>query len=675
MFLVFFLAFFGIFLYAEIEKRITIKGDTMKKLLLPLFLAIALVCAMLPLSSTAAPAADARLLDGATLLALGDSLTAMGSWSQTVAEELNMIGVNSGVGGNTSADALARFERDVVKKNPDFVLIGLGTNDFIREGQGNTSPRVSVEQFRANIQTMIDGVKALNAVPILITAPYVRDDAYPPISNYEDVGGMNPALDIYIEAVRQLSKDNDIGLVDIHKICDDYPLEEFLISDGVHLSATGNRVYADAIEEYLTANFRSDPNAPRVERPTAPDAEEGYWTKNFASFKAEDWVVIKEGTVVITEGDGTISFANTNGLWPEVHYSPSIDKTIAVPVKNSYLTIDFTTEAATNLVLYLNGATPTVAYDRDNIDLIPLITAADPSLKTEEVGDLSANQTVRCTLRLEDFIPRRMISEDGTVLLSGLKVYVVGAAGKKITFRELSVTNPDPSTLPQEPVYENVVSLLPTEQAQISPNQGIADYTINENGSLTLSRAAEDTLFWPSISIAVSKEVDLDDSPYLHMDFTCEGGCANGVLYYTADGGAEQSVQLSQLRNGTVNDFTSDQHLYVNLSEALNLTGKITVTRVQLSVYGAPGDALTWYNLAMAKLVKEARPAPEVSEPSDVSEDATSESSAESSGESGEETAFPTVAIIGIIVVAAAAVCVILLRKNKHISIHRDKEE
>ena len=656
----------------------------MKKRFLALFLAIVLAGCMIPLAAAAAPAADARLLDGATLVALGDSLTAMGSWSQTVAEELNMVWVNSGVGGDTSADALARFERDVVKKNPDFVLIGLGTNDFIREGQGNTTPRVSPEQFRTNLQTMIDGVKALDAVPILITAPYVRDDAYPPVSNYENVGGLNPALDVYIEVVRSLAKDNGIGLIDIHKICDKYPLTEFLISDGVHLAATGNRVYADAIEEYLTANFRSDPDAPRVERPVAPDVEEGYWTKDFVSFKAEDWIILKEGTIVATEeSDGGLSFANTTGLWPEVHYSPSLDQTIAVPVKNSYLTIDFTTHAAMNMVLYFNGSTPTVAYDQNYVNLVPLLTAADPSLKTEEVGDLSAGQKVKCTLRLANFVPKHLIREDGTVLISGLKVYVVGTAGKKITFHKMSVTNPDPATLPQEAVYEDVTGLLPEEETQISRNQGIADYAIKENGSLFLARAQEDTLFWPSIAVQVNKEVDLSESPYLHMDFACAGGCANGLLYYTVNGGAEQYVQLSMLGNGTVNDFTSDQNLYIDLTEKLGLTGKITVTRVVFSVYGAPGDALTWDTFATAKLVKEAQPAPEVSEPDEESSappssDTVGESSAEPSSEPGSEVTseesdeghpFLVGTLIGVIAaivaLAAAAVCVVFLRKKK----------
>lgn len=609
----------------------------MKKRLLSLLLCAVLVCVAAPFAGSvglALPAADARLLDGATLVALGDSLTAMGSWSKLVAEELNMVLVNSGIGGDTSADALARFERDVVKKNPDFVLIGLGTNDFVREGQGNTKPKVSLEDYRANLQTMIDGVKALDAVPILITAPYVQEGAYGPASNYEDAGGLNPALDAYIEVVRALAKENGIGLIDIHKICDDYALNEFLISDGVHLADTGNRVYADAIEKYLTDNYRTDPDAPRVEQPETPKVEEGYWTKDFVSFKAEDWLILKQGTIVATEeADGALSFANTTGLWPEVHYSPSIDKAIAVPVENSYLTIDFTTEAATNLVLYFNGSTPTVAYDKNYVALVPLLTAADPSLKTEEVGDLSANQKVHCTLRLANFVPSNLISEDGTVLLSGLKVYVVGAAGKKITFRELSVTNPDPSTIPQGPVYEDKVSFLPEDETQVSRNEGIADYVINDNGSLTISRAADDTLSWPSVRIDVNKEVDLSETPYVHLDFTCEGGCANGHLYFTPEDGVTRSIQLSQLVNGTVYDFTSAQRVYVNLAEKIGITGKVTLDWVQLSVYGAPGDALTWYTLSASKLIKEAEPDPEVSEPSDESDEPSNETPNEPSGE------------------------------------------
>lgn len=83
------------------------------------------------------------MLDGSTLVTFGDSLTALSSWPQASAEELNMYLVNSGIGGHTSADALNRFDRDVASKDPDFVTIAFGTNDFVR--LSGTKSQVSLE--------------------------------------------------------------------------------------------------------------------------------------------------------------------------------------------------------------------------------------------------------------------------------------------------------------------------------------------------------------------------------------------------------------------------------------------------------------------------------------------------------------------------------------------------
>lgn len=608
----------------------------MKKRIFSLLLCAALSCASLPFAASvsAAPAEDALLLDGCRLVTFGDSLTAMGTWTKTLGEEMNLYAINSGVGGDTTEDGLARFDWDVTKKDPDIVIIGFGTNDDVRLNPGSSVPRVSPEKYKENLKTIISQVRALDADPILLTPPYVREDAYGPAENYASAGGLNAALDVYVEIVREVAKETDTGLIDIHKICDQYKLEEFLITDGVHLADLGNRVYVDSIEAYLKEHYRVDPDAPRIELPQPPEVEEGYWTKSVIPFTADGWRILKPDTVVVTEeSDGSISFANTTGLWPEAHYSPEIQDTVAVPVENSYLTVNFETAAITNMVLYLNGSTPTVAYDQNFVGLIPHFVEQDPTLKTEEVGDLSANQKVNCKLKLSDIIPDNMVREDGTVLISGLKLYVVGAAGRKITFHEFSVTNPDPATLPKEAVYEDVVSLLPTDESLISRVAGgVADYSVDTDGSLHLSRAQEDTLSWPSIDIQVNKEVDLAETPYLHVVFTCDGGSANGFLYYTIDGGAEQSVQLSDLLTGTVNDFTSGQKLYFPLENKLGTTGKLTVTHVSLSVYGAPGNSLHWTSLAFSKMVREAEPAPEQpGETSDTSSDASEPTSDASS--------------------------------------------
>ena len=47
--------------------------------------------------------------------------------------ELFLRVTNSGVSGNTSRDLLARFDRDVVELNPDWISICIGINDVWRQ--------------------------------------------------------------------------------------------------------------------------------------------------------------------------------------------------------------------------------------------------------------------------------------------------------------------------------------------------------------------------------------------------------------------------------------------------------------------------------------------------------------------------------------------------------------
>ena len=160
-------------------------------------------------TAVAAPAEDAPVLDCSTLVTFGDSLTALSSWPQDSAKELNMYLSNAGIGGNTSADALKRFERDVASKDPDFVTIAFGTNDFVRVN--GTAPQVSLEDFRTNMETIVDKVEALDAIPILFTAPYVRDDPPPYQGNYEN--GLTAALDEYNAVIREIAADKGVYLV------------------------------------------------------------------------------------------------------------------------------------------------------------------------------------------------------------------------------------------------------------------------------------------------------------------------------------------------------------------------------------------------------------------------------------------------------------------------------
>ena len=583
-------------------------------------------------TAVAAPAEDAPVLDCSTLVTFGDSLTALSSWPQDAAKELNMYLVNAGIGGHTSANALARFDRDVASKDPDFVTIAFGTNDFVRVN--GTDPQVSLEDFRTNMETIVDKVEALEAIPILFTAPYVRDDPPPYQGNYED--GLTAALDEYNAVIREIAADKGVYLVDMREMCDSYDRSDFLVSDGVHLSEVGKKAYTDTLVAFMRETFRTDPDAPRVEYPERPTVEPGSWTKDIISFNPDDWMTPQSSDLIKVKQneDGSLSFWNTNGLWPEMHYSPSIDKAVAVPLEGSTLNFDITTGASTNITLFLDGSTPTLAYDNKYVSISNALKKWDSSIQLSKVGDILPGQHIQGSIPLSQLgIPESAIDEDGSVLISGVKVYAVGNANKEVVVRKLSVSTgveieePDPPT-----DFEMTVSLLPTEEQkdQVTQNQGVAEVIFEEDGSLRLIRSPESDIDWPSVAIALNQTVDLSTNPYLHLKFVSDGGTANGILYYTDETGEQKSAQFSQLVNGDVNDFPGDGDAYVDLAAKLESTGVITINQITLSVYGSAGQAVVWQELALAKEVEEPDPTdPDPSEPTNPSASETDPSPSE----------------------------------------------
>lgn len=167
----------------------------------------------------------------------GDSVTDMGS-EQPVGEGLfdnvgrsyvrvieNMLAVyyperkiritNSGTSGNTSRDLLARFDRDVVSLNPDWVSICIGINDVWRQFDcpAMTNTHVYPDEYRENMEKMILSVKD-KVKGIFILTPYIME----PLR--EDM--MRKRMDEYVSICRELAEKYNCVFVDFQKMYEDY---------------------------------------------------------------------------------------------------------------------------------------------------------------------------------------------------------------------------------------------------------------------------------------------------------------------------------------------------------------------------------------------------------------------------------------------------------------------
>jgi len=173
---------------------------------------------------------------------------------------------------------------------------------------------------------------------------------------------------------------------------------------------------------------------------TAPTAQKGPWTKSLIPEAPEGWRILYPGTVVAdTDENGHVVFSNTTGEWPEVHYSPKLTDSIAVPVAGSYLTVDLELKAATHILLFFNGDTPTVPTENQYLSLTSAIKTQLPSLRTSG-DDILGGQHVQCTIPLSALTGGRYLRDDATLLFSGVKMFIIGDAGKTVTVNELSIT-------------------------------------------------------------------------------------------------------------------------------------------------------------------------------------------------------------------------------------------
>ena len=99
---------------------------------------------------------DTSVLNAGKHVMLGDSWFAAQGIKERFAQQLpNAHIINVGIGGQTAANLLERFDRDVASQNPDIVWVMTGTNDYY---QG-----VSVSAYKDTMKRLIARINSIGA--------------------------------------------------------------------------------------------------------------------------------------------------------------------------------------------------------------------------------------------------------------------------------------------------------------------------------------------------------------------------------------------------------------------------------------------------------------------------------------------------------------------------------
>ena len=240
------------------------------------------------------------------LVCFGDSITKRG-YNEILQQLLNVDTVNSGVAGNSTAQALRRMKKDVLNHNPDIVVIFFGTNDLRID-----APRVHVtlDDYRVNLKTMIDKCRAQKAKVVLCTPPPIDREKYyerhePKM--HEAVGGIEKLLQDYRTAAIEVAKANSVPLVDLNRLLAKTP--EWMSHDGVHPSKYGTAVIARHVLKAVA------PLVNKVSQPvTETDADILVFGATSAGVVAAVQAARMNKTVILIEPHDHIGGLTTGGL-------------------------------------------------------------------------------------------------------------------------------------------------------------------------------------------------------------------------------------------------------------------------------------------------------------------------------------------------------------------------
>lgn len=167
--------------------------------------------------------------------------------------------VNSGIGGNNTADLLGRIDKDCLTYQPKLTILMIGTNDM------NSVKHVLVDQYEKNLSKLSERIVKSKSKLLLMTIlpayePYLLTRHPASFYNPEGVSGRRKQVN---DVIRKIAKQYKAHLLDMEqrflavgKIGKD---KDSLIqneansnkTDGIHPTPNGYRFMALAVYDYI----------------------------------------------------------------------------------------------------------------------------------------------------------------------------------------------------------------------------------------------------------------------------------------------------------------------------------------------------------------------------------------------------------------------------------------
>ncbi len=213
-----------------------------------------------------AASAEIAVKSGEKIAFLGDSITE-GGWGNPVgyvrlvmagldANGVKAVAVPAGIGGHKSDNMLARLDKDVIAKKPQWMTLSCGVNDVWHGKNGVALDEAALAAgdfgtggaargtYKKNIAEIVEKAETAGIQVVLLTATVINEK----LDNAE-----NAKLAPYNDYLRTLAREKKLRLADLNAMCqeriraENKPNQKVLTSDGVHMAIEGDKLMAKGV--------------------------------------------------------------------------------------------------------------------------------------------------------------------------------------------------------------------------------------------------------------------------------------------------------------------------------------------------------------------------------------------------------------------------------------------
>ncbi len=165
--------------------------------------------------------------------------------------------INVGRCGQNSGVTRERFKADVLDSatKPDYVLIYIGMNDVI-----NDRFFTPLDQYIENVKWMIEQSFKAGITPVVCTIHHVVEEKVYKVHPRDKFAPetVNSKMDRYNAALKKLARETKVAVADFYAVTERTPQSEFLSDDGVHLTASGNKLLARTFFDVIAPQLKGN---------------------------------------------------------------------------------------------------------------------------------------------------------------------------------------------------------------------------------------------------------------------------------------------------------------------------------------------------------------------------------------------------------------------------------